>query len=72
MLQVLMQTFAVTPERTLMIGDTTHDVAMAHAAGVAALAVSYGAHEPDKLLAAGPGACAHSFAEVMAWLQAHA
>jgi phosphoglycolate phosphatase len=71
MLEVLMDTFAVGRERTLMIGDTTHDLDMARNAGVTALAVTYGAHDVDKLKAAGPEALAGSFAEVMAWLSRH-
>ena len=36
----------MTPERTLMIGDTTHDLQLALNAGCASVGVSYGAHEP--------------------------
>ena len=32
-----------------MIGDTTHDLELARNAGVAALAVAYGAHAPEGL-----------------------
>lgn len=49
MLLELMDEFAVTPEQTLMIGDTTHDLLMASNAGVAALGVSYGAHTRAQL-----------------------
>ena len=34
-----------------MIGDTTHDLELARNAGVAALAVAYGAHAPEDLIA---------------------
>lgn len=43
----------VAPERTVMIGDTTHDMEMARNAGVHALGVTWGYHEPDELEAAG-------------------
>ena len=46
MLQELMREFDAAPDRTLMIGDTTHDLQMALNAGCAAVGVSYGAHEP--------------------------
>ena len=46
MLQELMAEFGVDPERTLMIGDTTHDLQLAVIAGTHSVAVSYGAHEP--------------------------
>jgi phosphoglycolate phosphatase len=68
MLAVLMDTFGVRPERTLMIGDTTHDLEMARHAGVSALAAAYGAHHGDKLRSEQPVALAYSFGEVMAWL----
>ena len=47
MLLELMDEFGVTPERTLMIGDTTHDLQLAANAGTASLGVSYGAHEHE-------------------------
>lgn len=71
MLHFLMDSVAAAPARTLMIGDTTHDVGMAHNAGTRALAVSYGAHEKEELLAASPLACVDSVAEMAAWLAHH-
>ena len=38
-----------------MIGDTTHDLQMAKNAGVASLAVAYGAHPAESLDALEPG-----------------
>ena len=72
MLHELMDEFAVQPERTLMIGDTTHDLQMAQNAGVAALAVAYGAHPRAELEAEQPLYCAGSVAEMQAWLTQHA
>lgn len=71
MLYELMDEFAVPPERTLMIGDTTHDLKMAQNAGVAALAVAYGAHPREELVAEQPVYCAGSVAEMQAWLTQH-
>jgi phosphoglycolate phosphatase len=71
MLQELMQEFGVAPERTLMIGDTSHDLQMAANAGTASVAVSFGAHEPEAFAALGPLHVAHSTAELQQWLQAH-
>jgi phosphoglycolate phosphatase len=58
----------VRPEQAIVIGDTSHDMLMAQNAGVDRLAVSYGAHEHDDLLAHGPVALLHSFGEVRQWL----
>lgn len=44
MLEEIMDELGVTSDRTLMVGDTTHDLQMARNAGVAALAVAFGAH----------------------------
>mgnify|MGYP001766647130 CR=1 FL=1 len=41
------------PARAVIIGDTTYDVEMAEAAGIAALGVSWGYHTPRALLGAG-------------------
>lgn len=42
--------------RAVMVGDTTFDIAMAQAAGVPAVGVSWGYHAPDDLRAAGAAA----------------
>jgi phosphoglycolate phosphatase len=72
MLDELMQNFAVRPEATLMIGDTTHDLQMAGNAGVAAVAVAYGAHPRSGLEAETPLFCAASVEELRDWLLANA
>ena len=45
MLLHLMDRVGAGPGETLMIGDTTHDLDLARNAGVAAVAVAYGAHD---------------------------
>ena len=72
MLHELMVEFDVAPERTLMIGDTTHDLQMARNAGCASVGVSYGAHEPDEFHALQPVFIGHSVREVHQWLLEHA
>ncbi len=56
--------------QAVMVGDTVYDIEMARAAGVEALAVSYGVHDRRLLLACGALACLESFPEVCAWLMA--
>jgi phosphoglycolate phosphatase len=72
MLQELMAELGVAPERTLMIGDTTHDLQLAANAGAARVAVSYGAHEREAFDAHGPLFVAHSTQELHGWLLEHA
>ena len=72
MLFELMREFGVEPERTLMIGDTTHDLQMARNAGCASLGVSYGAHDPAGFAALQPLHVAHSVRELHDWLTASA
>ncbi len=72
MLEELMEALLVGPERTLMIGDTTHDLQMAANAGVAAVAVAYGAHPRAGLEAQSLLYCADSIAELSEWLFANA
>jgi len=62
----------VAPQRTLMIGDTTHDSQMAVNAGVPALSVTYGAHPRAQLESLEPLDVLDSVAEVSAWLARHA
>jgi phosphoglycolate phosphatase len=72
MLHELMREFGVAPERTLMIGDTTHDLQMALNAGCASVGVSYGAHGTSGLEDLHPRVVVHSVAELHTWLLAHA
>lgn len=72
MLHELMRELDVAPERTLMIGDTTHDLLMARRAGCPSVAVSYGAHEPQAFAELSPRYVAHSVAELHEWIRRHA
>jgi phosphoglycolate phosphatase len=63
-----MAEFDVPPERTLMIGDTTHDLQMALNAGCASVAVSYGAHDHQEFEALSPLYIAHSVRQLHDWL----
>ena len=70
MLLELMDELAVSAERTLMVGDTTHDVLLAQNAGVDVVAVTYGAHPEEQLLALQPLALMQDFAQLRAWFRA--
>jgi len=72
MLLELMGELGVDPERTLMIGDTTHDLQLAVNAGTHSVAVSYGAHEPAAFADYPTRHVAHSVAELQQWLMDHA
>ncbi|NML18459.1 HAD family hydrolase [Azohydromonas caseinilytica] len=72
MLLELMREFGADAERTLMIGDTTHDLQLALNAGTPSLAVSYGAHAHEAFGPYAPLAVLHSTAELHQWLQDHA
>jgi phosphoglycolate phosphatase len=53
MLHEILVDYDLPAERALMIGDTEFDIAMAHNAGMAAVAVSHGAHTVEQLERAG-------------------
>lgn len=72
MLLQLMAHLGSTPVRTLMIGDTSHDLGMARAAAVDGLAVSYGAHSESALHAAQPLACLPNVEVLRLWLNNNA
>ena len=72
MLLELMREVGATPERTLMVGDTTHDLQLAANAGCASVAVSFGAHGHEELAGLRPLHVAHSTADLAAWLARHA
>lgn len=72
MLLEIMEELEMQPGRTLMVGDTTHDLQMAINAGVDALGITHGAHPEDQLSALSPLAMLDDFHELQAWMKAHA
>jgi phosphoglycolate phosphatase len=71
MLEQLMRELGADPHRTLMIGDTTHDLQLAANAGAAAVGVSYGAHDPAAFERFAPLFVARSAPELHDWLVRH-
>ncbi|MDF7773718.1 HAD-IA family hydrolase [Sphingomonas sp. AOB5] len=67
MLELAMAEAGAAPETTVMIGDTSFDMAMARAAGAHALGVAWGYHTPHELMEAG----AHSIADHASALTRH-
>ena len=72
MLIELMREFGTEPGRTLMVGDTTHDLQLAANAGAAAIAVAYGAHPHESFVDFETRLVAHSVADLHDWLARHA
>lgn len=70
MLHEIMDELGVTPEQTVMIGDTTHDINMAKAAGSLSIGVTTGAHPMDSLQRSQPDHIAPSLAAMLPWLKA--
>ncbi len=72
MLLDLMEMLGAATDKTVMIGDTTHDLQMAANAGVQSVAVTYGAHPRDQLLALQPLACIDNSEDLRQWLRRNA
>lgn len=68
MLIELMDELACEPARTLMIGDTTHDLQMAVNAGSPAIGLTHGAHPADELAAMNPLALFDRIEVLHTWL----
>ena len=68
MLMDLSDRLQVPVRKMLMIGDTTHDLQMAQAAAVDAVAVTYGAHPADALRSANSLACFDNVEVLGNWL----
>jgi phosphoglycolate phosphatase len=68
MLEEILWECEVETSRTLMVGDTEYDVAMARSVGVAALGVACGVHAPERLTRAGAHCVLPSVASLQAWL----
>ncbi len=54
---------------SVMVGDSTFDMAMARDAGIGAIGVSWGYHRPEALRESGAEAIVHSYAELRSHLQ---
>ncbi|MEH0419636.1 HAD-IA family hydrolase [Streptomyces sp. B21-083] len=63
---LILERLDARPEHAVMVGDTTHDLRMAEAAGIASVAVTYGVHQRAELDAARPTYVAETFPEVVA------
>jgi phosphoglycolate phosphatase len=68
MLQELTRELGQDLRRTVMIGDTTHDLMMATNAGASGVAVEFGAHPVSQLQACRPLFSAKNIPELHAWL----
>jgi phosphoglycolate phosphatase len=62
MLLEAMKAIGAPPERTIMVGDTAHDMRMAKAAGVYAQGVSWGFHTAEEVREGGADDVAEDFA----------
>ncbi|RPH76322.1 MAG: HAD family hydrolase [Candidatus Rokuibacteriota bacterium] len=65
-----MEETGVEPKSTLMIGDSTYDIEMARNAGVGAVGVAWGYHEPESLRRAGAHVVAASCDALLATIGA--
>ncbi|MCF6475146.1 HAD family hydrolase [Nonomuraea sp. MG754425] len=64
--RLVLRTLGVAAEHAVMVGDTVHDIQMAHAAGMRSIAVTYGVQSAAELIPARPTWIAGTFGEVVA------
>ncbi len=69
MLHTAMEKAGASPLETVMIGDTTHDMKMAKAAGVGAIGVKWGYHTEADLVGAGADVVIDHFDELDAAIE---
>jgi phosphoglycolate phosphatase len=67
-----MKALGVGPERTIVVGDTAHDMRMAKAAGAYAQGVDWGFHTAEEVAEGGADHIARDFAELNRQLDAFA
>jgi phosphoglycolate phosphatase len=65
MLQEAMRETGSDPRETLMVGDTSFDMAMARAAGARAIGVAWGYHPPELLQASGAELILENFDQLL-------
>ena len=59
------------PQTTIMVGDTSFDMAMAAAAGAAGIGAAWGYHEAEELIAAGAVAVALQPLDILELIRSH-
>lgn len=69
MLEEILHQLGLDAGEALMIGDTEYDMEMAANAGMAALGVSYGVHQAERLLQHNPIGCLHHIDELAHYLR---
>ncbi|MGL6158897.1 HAD-IA family hydrolase [Microbulbifer sp.] len=67
MLRELLVETGCPVEEAVMVGDTVYDLNMAAAMDMAAIGVSYGVHDRERLQACGPRAVIDRFPELLEW-----
>lgn len=67
MLEELLTHFNVPVDDAVMIGDTEFDMEMARRINMPRIAVSYGAHHPDRLHQYEPELCVDSIDAILSW-----
>jgi phosphoglycolate phosphatase len=65
MIETAMAETGIAAEDTIMIGDTTYDIKMARAAGVGAIAVTWGYHHADELKECAPHRVVDEFSDLL-------
>lgn len=70
MIEAALADTGIGPAQAAMIGDTSYDMEMARDAGVFAVGVAWGYHDPAELVAAGAQAVAQSPADLLVILEA--
>ncbi|HWA01637.1 MAG TPA: HAD-IA family hydrolase [Caulobacterales bacterium] len=69
MLNCNMRALDIEPSRTVMVGDTSFDMAMARAANCYALGVSWGFHTAEEIEKGGAHEIAHDFSSLLGKLE---
>ena len=72
MVEQAMADAGASPDSTVVIGDTSYDMAMARAAGVTAIGVAWGYHDAKELEAAGADYIANTPADIAHFVKAFA
>lgn len=67
--ELVLRELGISAGEAVMVGDTTHDLLMAKAAGIRSIGVTYGVHRRAELVTAEPTWLADSFDEVVRCLE---
>lgn len=68
MIEEILDYYMISPDKALLVGDSTHDLKMAINSGIDSIGVTYGSEAPQELIKYKPKILANNTFEIFEWI----